>query len=103
MVGNSHSFLLRYGSPGGFQLRDYACETLCERVMNVTSHAIALGHQIRLAVLRGKTSQLQSKHGLMSESSRQFDLLSQESALLTEPDSNQSRDTSGDQHWHEEN
>jgi len=53
--------------------------------------------------LRRETSQLQCKHCLMSESSRQFDLLAQEIPFLAEADNNQPRDTSGDQHRHEEN
>src|SRR6266404_6777508 len=103
MVRSPHLFPLRNSSLGSFQLGDNASETLCERIMNVTSHAIALGQQIRLPILRGETSQLQCKHCLMSESSRQFDLLAQESPLLAEADNNQPRDTSGDQHRHEEN
>src|SRR6267154_733167 len=60
-------FSLGKSAFGGLQLRDNTSETLRKRIVDVASHAIALGHQIRLAILRGETGQLQRKHGLMSE------------------------------------
>src|SRR6266481_3265303 len=103
MVGSSRRLALRQRSSGGFQLDDYACESLRERVVNVASHSVTLGHHSRLPALRGKTGQLDCQCRLMGQSTGQFDLLLSETTLESETDADESGHTSGDEHRHKQN
>src|SRR3984893_7131957 len=78
-------------------------EPLRERVVNVASNQIALGPHSRLPALGGKTGQLHCQSGLMGESPGQFDLLLSEITLQSKADADESRNTSCDEHRHEQN
>src|SRR5258706_2386009 len=103
MAGGFHCLILGRGLLNCFQLNDHAGESLCERVVNVASHPIALGHHGRLTTLGGKTGQLDCQSCLMGESTGQLDLLLSETTLQSESDADESRNTSGDEHRHKQN
>src|SRR6266516_4337668 len=103
MAGGFHCLILGRGLLNCFQLNDHAGESLRERVVNVASHPIALGHHGRLTTLSGKTGQLHCQRRLMGESTGQFDLLLAETTVHSKPDADKSSDTSGDEHWHKQN
>src|SRR6266850_693926 len=103
MAGGFHRLIPGHGLLNCFQLNDHAGESLRERVMNVASHSITLGHHRRLTTLGGKTGQLDGQSCLMGESTGQLDLLLSETTLLSETDADESRNTSGDEHRHKQN
>src|SRR6202165_37580 len=103
MVGDSCRSALGHSFPGSFQLNDHAGESLRERVVNVASHPITLGRYSRLPALDGKTGQLDCQSRLMGDSPGQFDLLLSEITLQSKTDADESGNTSGDEHRHEQN
>src|SRR5207248_8063773 len=94
---------LRNSAFGCFQLHDDASEALRERIVNVAGHAISFRHDGRLAALLRQAHQLNSQHGLVGQRLGQFDFVFLKRALLRETDADDSGNTSGDQHWDEEN
>src|SRR2546430_15469275 len=97
VVGDYCRSALGHSFPGSFQLNDHAGESLRERVVNIASHPITLGHHGRLATLGGKKGQLDCQSRLLGESTGQFDLLLSETTLQSETDADESGNTSGDE------